>query len=138
MKTYHGSCFCGGITFEADGDLADGTMRCNCRFCRKMRYWEMRLPDPDGLLITSGKELLAETPASDGSESNDIHNWFCSRCGTRLWTEGNIEEMGGRFFQVCVAALDDATEEDLIKAPIFWADGANDNWWNPAPETRHL
>ena len=49
MKTYHGSCFCGAVAFEADGDLADGTMRCNCRFCRKMRYWEMLLPDPDGL-----------------------------------------------------------------------------------------
>lgn len=113
-------------------------MRCNCRFCRKMRYWEMRLPDPDGFRVTSGQELLAETPSSAGPEGNDIHNRFCARCGTRLWSEGDIEDMGGRFVQVCVSALDNATEDELINAPIFWADGANDNWWNPAPETRHL
>lgn len=137
MKTYRGSCFCGGVAFEADGDLADGTMRCNCRFCRKMRYWEMRLPDPDGFRVLRGAELLAETPRSDGAEL-DMHHHFCARCGTRLWTEGNIEEMGGRFLQVCVAALDDVPEAELIAAPVFWADGAHDNWWNEAQETRHL
>ena len=136
MKTYHGSCFCGAVAFQAEGDLADGTMRCNCRFCRKMRYWEMRLPDPDGLRVTQGREALAETPRAGGDLN--MHHWFCARCGTRLWTEGDIKEMGGRFVQVCVSALDDATEAELIAAPIFWADGAHDAWWNPAPETRHL
>lgn len=137
MKTYHGSCFCGAVAFEADGDLADGTMRCNCRFCRKMRYWEMRLPDPAGLRLLRGRADLAETPRSmdDGIE---IHNWFCVRCGTRLWTEGDLPELGGRFVQVVVTALDDASETELIAAPIHWADGAHDNWWEAAPETRHL
>lgn len=46
--------------------------------------------------------------------------------------------MSARFVQVFIPALDDATEAELIAAPIFWADGAHDNWWNPAPETRHL
>ena len=137
MKTYHGSCFCGAVTFEADGDLAEGTMRCNCRFCRKMRYWEVRLPDPGGFRLIRGRDALAETPRSDGVEL-DMHHWFCARCGTRLWTEGNIAEMGGHFLQVVIAALDDATEAELIAAPIHWADGARDNWWNAAPETRHL
>ena len=137
MKTYHGSCFCGAVQFEADGDLADGTMRCNCRFCRKMRYWEMRLPDPDGLRLLTGREYLAETPRAKVG-GMDMHNWFCRRCGTRLWTDGNIEQMGGRFVQVFIAALDDATQEELIAAPIHWADGANDQWWEPAPEIRHL
>ncbi len=135
MKTYHGSCFCGGVTFEADGDLADGTMRCNCSFCRKTRYWEMRLPDPDGLRVLTGADLVADTPRGDGAE---MHNTFCRRCGTRLWSAGNIEQMGGRFMQVFVPTLDDATQEELIAAPIHWADGAHDNWWNEAPETRHL
>lgn len=137
MKTYHGSCFCGAIAFEADGDLADGTMRCNCRFCRKTRYWEMRLPDPAGLRVTRGAALLAETPRPDGADV-EMHHVFCPRCGTRLWTAGDIAEMGGAFVQVFVPALDDATEAELVAAPVFYADGAHDAWWDPAPETRHL
>ncbi|MBK4216101.1 GFA family protein [Paracoccus caeni] len=137
MKTYHGSCFCGAVRFEADGDLAEGTMRCNCRFCRKTRYWEMRLPDPDGFRLLSGSEHLRETPRADGADL-DMHHWFCVRCGTRLWTAGSIEEMGGRFVQVVVPALDDVPEAELIAAPVYYADGAADNWWNPAAETRHL
>lgn len=135
MRTYHGSCFCGAVAFEADGDLSEGTMRCNCSFCRKMRYWEMRLPDPDGLRITRGADAVAETPRNDGA---DLHNVFCPRCGTRLWTTGYVEAMGGRITQVCVSALDDVTEEDLVAAPVWYADGAHDNWWNEAPEKRYL
>jgi len=137
MKTYHGSCFCGAVRFEADGDLAEGTMRCNCSFCRKMRYWEMRLSDPAGFRVTAGQEHLAETPRRNGDDI-DMHHRFCLQCGTRLWTEGNIADLGGRFVMVCVSALDDATEAELIAAPIYYADGAHDAWWDPAPETRHL
>lgn len=137
MKTYHGSCFCGAVRFEAQGDLALGTMRCNCRFCRKMRYWEMRLPDPGAFHLIRGRQVLAETPRLQ-DDGVDMHHFFCARCGTRLWTEGNIAEMGGHFVQVRVNALDDAAEAELIAAPIRWADGAHDNWWAEAPETRHL
>ncbi len=137
MTIYHGSCFCGAVAFEAEGDLAQGTMRCNCRFCRKMRYWEMRLPDPAGFRLVRGRDAVAETPRLQ-DDGVDMHHYFCARCGTRLWTEGNIAEMGGRFVMVCISALDDMPEAELIAAPVFYADGAQDNWWNPAPETRHL
>ena len=137
MKTYHGSCFCGAVRFQAEGDLSQGTMRCNCRFCRKMRYWEMRLPDPAGFRVTQGAEMLAETPRQHEGGVN-MHHLFCARCGTRLCTEGNIPEMGGAFTMVCIGALDDVPEAELIAAAVFYAYGAHENWWNPAPETRPL
>ncbi|MTH77727.1 GFA family protein [Paracoccus aestuariivivens] len=136
MTTYHGSCFCGAVQFEADGDLSQGTSRCNCRFCRKMRYWEMRLPDAAGFRLLQGAEHLAETPRSQ-ADGIAMHHRFCVRCGTRLWTEGNIPELGGPFVMVCINALD-VPEADLIAAPVTYADGAHDAWWDPAPETRHL
>ncbi|MDP5309013.1 GFA family protein [Paracoccus spongiarum] len=137
MTLYRGSCFCGAVAFEAEGDLARGTMRCNCRFCRKMRYWEMLLPDPDGFRLIRGAEALAETPLARADRVG-MHHRFCGRCGTRLWTEGVLAELGGRFVQVCVSALDDVPLADLVAAPIHHADGAADNWWAEAPESRHL
>lgn len=137
MKTCHGSCFCGAVAFRAALDLSAGTMRCNCAFCRKMRYWEARLPDPDSFELLRGAEALAETPRRQ-ADGADMHHYFCNRCGTRLFTRGDLPEMGGRFVMVCVNALDDLSEAELASAPVFFADGAHDNWWNPAPETRYL
>ena len=138
MKTYHGSCFCWAVLFRADGDLALGTMRCNCTFCRKMRYWEMRLPDPAGFRVLKGDALLSITPPGrQGDDPAVMQHYFCSRCGMRLWTYGDLPELGGEFRAIFVPALN-ASEEELIAAPVTIVDGAHDNWWEPAPETRHL
>jgi hypothetical protein len=69
----------------------------------------------------------------------ETHHRFCTRCGTATHGHGRIEQMGGNpFFSVRLAALDDLPAEDLIAAPVTYADGLHDNWWNPPAETRHL
>ena len=51
---------------------------------------------------------------------------------------GHLEEIGGDFIAVRVAALDGVTPEELVAAPVQFMDGRNNNWWNPPAETRHL
>jgi hypothetical protein len=134
LKTYHGSCQCGAIAFEADLDLATGTSRCNCTFCRKIRNWVIRTT-PDHFRLTKGTKDVAEFFPAPGQPNAHC---FCSHCGVRLFSKGDIPELGGPFVAVAIPALDNATADELIAAPVFWSDGLHNNWWNPAAETRHL
>lgn len=134
LKTYHGSCHCKAVAFEADLDLTTGTTRCNCSFCRKTRNWTAQTT-PDHFRLTGGADLVkAFKPVP---EHPNLHG-FCGRCGVRLFSSGDIPEMGGAFVTVAIAALDDAGIDELIAAPLIWCDGLHDNWWNPPTETRHL
>ena len=90
-KTYQGSCHCGKLRFEADLDLAEGTGKCNCSYCWKMRAWTIGIK-PDAFRLLSGKENAREYGFREGS---DNHHVFCSHCGVRIYTYGHIEEIGG-------------------------------------------
>ena len=135
-RTYHGSCHCQAVTFEADIDLERGTGKCNCTFCWKRRMWNAGHLAPKDFRLLSGKDSL-----SDYSKSGDWgegHNRFCKICGIATHGHGRIEQMGGNFVSVHLAALDDVTAFDLMSAPLQFMDGLHDNWQNPPEETRHL
>lgn len=135
-KTYHGSCHCKAVTFEADIDLDQGTGKCNCTYCWKQRMWTAGHLQPGDFRLISGEAELADYGKS--GDWGEGHHRFCSVCGIHTHGHGNIEAMGGPYVSVALAALDDLTVDDLVAAPLRYMDGLHDNWQNEPEETRHL
>ena len=132
MKTYHGSCHCGAVRYEADIDLALGTVKCNCSICAKMRFWAVQLA-PGAFRLLQGKDALREYRFHT---RRDGHH-FCGTCGINVFSSGAAPR-SGPFVAVTVASLDDLPVADLLAAPVRHIDGRNDDWITPPAEIRHL
>lgn len=132
LKTYHGSCHCGAVRFEADIDLTQPTYRCNCSVCTKTRFWAAVVTPPFFRLLSGETEL---TEYLFNTKKNQ--HFFCKHCGVRSFGLGNSPDVG-KMYGVSLNCLDDASPEELIGAPIVYADGRNDLWHLPPAEIRHL
>ena len=121
-KTYSGSCHCGAVRFAADIDLSKGTTRCNCSICTKARAW-FAIVIAKHFHLIEGTDALADyqwTPP--GSPKPKLHYRFCRSCGVRAFAQGEQEALGGVFYAVAIAALDDADPDALAKS-IRYVDG---------------
>jgi hypothetical protein len=127
LKTYHGSCHCGAVTFEADLDLTQSTYRCNCSICKRNRFWPAIAMPEHFRLLTGESELIQYL-----FNTKKNQHYFCKHCGVRGFGIGTETPMG-KMYGVNLGCLNDVSDEELSKAPITYVDGRNDNWQN-APE----
>ena len=133
LKTYRGSCHCGAVKFEADFDLAQGTNKCNCTICTKTRNWNV-IVKPDAFRLASGEDALSEYRFG----SKQGQHLFCRTCGVRTFERGHVKEIGGDYVSIKVASLDDVDPKEFPEAPVRYANGRDNKWWEPPAETRHL
>jgi hypothetical protein len=132
-KTFHGSCHCKKVRFEADIDLSAGTGKCNCSICWKVRNWSV-IVKPHDLRVQEGDGEL--THYEWGQKVGRFA--FCKHCGVRVFGRGNIPEIGGEYASIFLAALDDLPPGELVEAPLKYFNGRDNDWFNVPAETRHL
>jgi hypothetical protein len=132
LKTYHGSCHCGAVKFEADLDLTQDTYRCNCSICRRTRFWPA-VAKPEAFRLLAGESAL--TKYLFNTRKNE--HYFCKSCGVRCFGVGT-ETPIGKMYGVNLGCLDDVSDEDLAAAPIKYVDGRSGSWGATPAFFRHL
>jgi hypothetical protein len=144
-KKYHGSCHCQKIKFTVELDITTGTGRCNCTFCTKARWWG-KIVKPEAFTLLSGNDSLSDYTKQkpltfepgEKVEVNSGHHLFCKTCGVRPFGKGHIPEIGGEYYSVNIACLDDVDFKEVMNAPIQFFDGRTNNWFNTPEFTGHL
>jgi hypothetical protein len=130
-RSYQGGCHCGALRFEVDFDLSAGTVKCNCAYCAKSRFWHAQA-EPRGFRTTG--------QATDYRGRNPVANhFFCPRCGVHVFDRIDAPNLLGRpYINVSVVCLDDLDIDQAMAAPMRYCDGLNNDWASTPKETRHL
>jgi len=111
--SHKGSCHCGRIAFEVDGEPGE-VLSCNCSICRKKGSLLWFVPSAAFRLTTPPADVADYTFAQ-----GRIHHRHCAHCGIHPYGEGTGPD-GQAMVAVNVRCLDDLDPEAL---PVKHYDG---------------
>ena len=107
---YHGSCHCGRIAFDAEGEIGTVT-ECNCSYCGRKGSLLWFVPQ---------EKFRLKTPASNEKtytfNKHQIKHHFCSACGCAPFAEGT-DPKGNPMAAVNVRCLADVDIAALPRIP---------------------
>ena len=131
LKTYTGTCHCGAIRFEADLDLDEGSNRCNCSYCAKVRAWFAFAKGPQSFRVLDATGVSEYRWTPPGRPEPHLTFTFCKRCGVRTYAQGDLEALGGKFHAISVPALE-LSPAELAAIPVRYING-RDGRYDEAP-----
>ena len=112
---YKGSCHCGKVAFEVEGELT-GAVACNCSICSRRGSLLWAVPRDTLLLLTPEADLATYT-----FNTGAIKNRFCATCGIHAYGEHTDAE-GKRSAYVNIRCFESL---DLKSVPVIEFDGAS-------------
>ncbi|MDP3841684.1 MAG: GFA family protein [Oxalobacteraceae bacterium] len=110
---YRGSCHCGKVAFEVEGELT-GAMACNCSICSRKGSLMWFVPRDKLRLLTSEDQL-----ATYMFNKHVIQHRFCPTCGIHPFGEG-VDPNGNRIAAINIRCLENL---DLATVPVHNFDG---------------
>lgn len=122
MKTYHGSCHCGGVKFTVNTSV-DKVISCNCSICTKKGVLHHRVSTQQFTLI-QGKQQLS-LYQFDTKEAN---HFFCKVCGIHPFSNPRLAP---DMYSINVRCLDDY---DVEAEPFEVVKFDGRNWEQAAAE----
>ena len=110
---FKGSCHCGKVTYEVEGELT-GVMSCNCSICQRKGALLWFVPR-DKMTLLSGEDALT----SYKFNRHIIDHRFCSTCGIHSFAEG-VDPKGNKTAAININCLEGV---DIAKVPVKHFDG---------------
>ncbi|TLM73627.1 GFA family protein [Microbulbifer harenosus] len=107
---HKGSCHCGKIRFEVNGDF-DSVMECNCSHCSRKGYLLWFLPKTELSLQVEEDSLATYT-----FNTHNIKHQFCANCGCAPFGFG--EHGGMEVAAINVRCLEDIDLGSIKKESI--------------------
>ena len=106
-----GSCHCGEVAFEAEGEIQQ-VMECNCSHCSRKGFLLWFMPRGQFKLL-KGADNLSQYKFN----KHIIAHQFCKTCGTQPFAYGK-HPSGAEMAAVNVRCLDDVDLSSLTRVPF--------------------